>query len=97
MINDCLPDMSGLDVCALLKNCLVQAVIYVVTDNYDQAIEREARICGATLFGCKPIQPDMICQLMSQNRKSINGRRTFILQVRARPPNNNKVRSGSGW
>ncbi|MGD0382945.1 MAG: response regulator [Thermoguttaceae bacterium] len=86
MVNDYLPDMSGLDVCALLKNYLVQAVIYVVTDNYDQAIEREARICGAALFGCKPIQPDLISQLTVQNRKHVNGRRTFNLQTRARPP-----------
>ena len=90
MVNDYLPDMSGLDVCALLKNYLVQAVIYMVTDNYDQAIEREARICGA-LFGCKPLQPDLIRQLTVQNRRSVNGRRMFNLQTRARPPTKTKA------
>ena len=77
MVNDFLPDMSGLDVCALLKNYLVEVVIYMVTDNYDQAIEREARICGVALFGCKPVQPDLISQLTVQNRKFKNssGRR----------------------
>lgn len=91
MVNDFLSDMSGLEVCALLKNYLVQAVIYVVTDNYDQAIEREARICGAAMFGCKPFQPDLISQLTVQNRKYLNGRRTFNLQTRARPPTKPKV------
>jgi putative two-component system response regulator len=91
MVNDILPDMSGLEVCALLKNYLVQAVIYVVTDNYDQAIEREARICGAALFGCKPLQADWISQLTVQNRKFVNERRTFNMQTRARLPAKTKA------
>jgi CheY-like chemotaxis protein len=81
MVNDFLPDMSGLDVCALLKGYLVHAVIYIVTDNYDQAIEREARIRGAMLFECKPIPPELIDHVTKRNRHSINGRRTFNPQT----------------
>src|SRR3989304_818836 len=60
MVNTQLPDMSGLDLCTMLKSQLVLGVIYVVTDEYNEQIEREARICGATLFGCKPVQPGWI-------------------------------------
>ncbi|MGD0653937.1 MAG: response regulator [Thermoguttaceae bacterium] len=86
MVNSHLLDMSGLDVCALLKSRLAQPVIYVVTDNYDQAIEREARIRGAALFGCKPICTELISQLTVQNRKPVNGRRKLSPQAMARPP-----------
>ena len=86
VVNNHLLDMSGLDVCALLKIRLAQPVIYMVVDEYNQAIEREARIRGAALFGCKPIQTELISQLTVQNRKPVNGRRKFCPQAMARPP-----------
>jgi DNA-binding response OmpR family regulator len=57
MINDHLPDMSGLDLCDMIKSRSVQMAIYVVTDEYNQANEQEARIRGAAMFCCKPVQP----------------------------------------
>jgi CheY-like chemotaxis protein len=86
MVNNHLLDMSGLDVCALLKSRLAKPVIYMVADEYDQEIEREARIRGAVIFGCKPLQPELISQLTVQNRKPVNGRRTLSPQAMARPP-----------
>jgi DNA-binding response OmpR family regulator len=74
MVNDYLTDMSGLEVCALLKSCLDQPVIYMVTDKYSQAIEREARICGVALFGCKPVQKEWIIHFKTrQNGKTLHG------------------------
>ncbi len=51
-----LPDMSGLDLCAMLKARLSRPVIYIVSDDYRAEDERAARARGASLFGCKPVQ-----------------------------------------
>ena len=51
-----LPDMSGLDLCAMLKSRLSRPAIYVVSDDYRAEDERAARARGASLFGCKPVQ-----------------------------------------
>ena len=56
VINTALPDMSGLDLCAMLKAQLSQPVIYVVTDDYCAEEERAARARRASFFGCKPVQ-----------------------------------------
>jgi DNA-binding response OmpR family regulator len=70
VVNDYLPDMSGLELCALLKSCLDQSVIYMVTDKYSQAIERDARNCGVALFVCKPVQQEWIIHFKTrQNGK----------------------------
>jgi CheY-like chemotaxis protein len=55
VLNTVLPDMSGFDLCAMLRNCWPRSVIYVVTDDYSAAEERTARISGATLFACKTL------------------------------------------
>jgi DNA-binding response OmpR family regulator len=62
LINIQLPDMSGLDLCSMLKN-QADCVIYLVTDCYNEKIEREARIRGAALFVCKPAQAEWIDHL----------------------------------
>jgi CheY-like chemotaxis protein len=51
-----LPDMTGLELCQILKARLSRPVIYVVTDDYCAADERAARARGASLFGCKPAE-----------------------------------------
>jgi CheY-like chemotaxis protein len=51
-----LPDMSGLELCELLKTRLCRPVIYAVSDEYCAEDERAARARGASLFGCKPVQ-----------------------------------------
>jgi DNA-binding response OmpR family regulator len=63
MINFQLPDMSGLDLCSMLKDQL-NSVIYIVTDHYNEEIEREARIRGAAMFGCKPARVEWIEHLL---------------------------------
>lgn len=68
LINIQLPDMSGLDLCSMLKNQL-DSVIYMVTDSYDEKIEREARIRGAAMFECKPPHPKWIDHLLFMKSK----------------------------
>jgi DNA-binding response OmpR family regulator len=65
VINPVLPDMSGLDLCTMLRGHLARPVIYVIADRYRADDERAARIRGAALFGCKPVQMkwfDMWCR-----------------------------------
>ncbi len=57
VINTVLPDMSGMDLCGTLKGRYPRPSIYIVTDAYRIEDERAARVCGISLFGCKPIQP----------------------------------------
>jgi response regulator RpfG family c-di-GMP phosphodiesterase len=63
LINIQLPDMSGLDLCSMLKNQL-DCVIYLVTDCYNEKFEREARIRGAAMFETKPVQAKWINHLL---------------------------------
>ena len=51
-----LPDMSGLELCQMLRARLSWPVIYVISDGYRAEDERAAWACGASLFGCKPVQ-----------------------------------------
>ena len=56
VINTVLADMSGVDLCRMLKDRSLPPVIYMVADVYHVEDERAARCCGVSLFGCKPIQ-----------------------------------------
>jgi DNA-binding response OmpR family regulator len=56
VINTVLSDMSGIDLCAMLKALSPPPIIYMVTDAYRVEEERAARCCGVSLYGCKPIQ-----------------------------------------
>ena len=56
VIHVALPDMSGLDLWAMLRSHSPGSVIYMVTDEYRAEDERVAWGRGAALFGCKPIQ-----------------------------------------
>ena len=51
-----LPDMSGLELCEMLRARLGRPTIYVVGDEYRPEDERAARARGASLFGCKPVE-----------------------------------------
>ena len=55
VIHVALPDMSGLDVCAMLRDRRPEAVVYMVADEYSEADERAARTGGASLFMSKPL------------------------------------------
>jgi DNA-binding response OmpR family regulator len=52
-------DRSGLDLTAMLKDHWPQSVIYVVADKYCVEDEQAAWTCGASLFVCKPVLPDV--------------------------------------
>jgi DNA-binding response OmpR family regulator len=56
VINAVLADMSGVDLCRMLKGRSPPPVIYIVTDAYRVEDERAARCCGVSLFACKPVQ-----------------------------------------
>ncbi len=51
-----LPDMTGLELCTMLRARLCRPAIYIVSDEYSVEDERAARTHGASLFGCKPVQ-----------------------------------------
>ncbi len=53
-----LPDISGLDLCAMVNDRWPQSVVYVVADEFCPEEERAARTCGASFFTCKPVQAD---------------------------------------
>jgi DNA-binding response OmpR family regulator len=63
VVNAVLVDMSGIDLCSMLRNRSTPATVYVVTDAYRAADEQAARICGASLFGCKPMQAEWFSTL----------------------------------
>jgi response regulator RpfG family c-di-GMP phosphodiesterase len=79
MINIQLPDMSGLDLCSMLKSQL-DSVIYMVTDSYDEKQERDSRIRGAAMFECKPPQAKWIDRLLFMRNKYS---RNFICDKKA--------------
>ena len=56
VINAVLADMSGTDLCWMLKSRSPPPAIYIVTDAYRVEDERAARCCGVSLFGCKPVR-----------------------------------------
>jgi DNA-binding response OmpR family regulator len=56
VINAVLADMSGTDLCCMLKSRCPPPAIYMVTDAYRVEDERAARCCGVSMFGCKPVQ-----------------------------------------
>ena len=56
LINIDLPDMSGLDLLALVRSRDPGAACILVGDTYSEAEELSARQLGATFYGCKPPQ-----------------------------------------
>jgi DNA-binding response OmpR family regulator len=58
VVNTVLPDISGIDICNMLRSRSPPPGFYVVTDAYRPEEERAARICGAALFGCKPARAE---------------------------------------
>ena len=63
IVNVELPDMSGFDLCAMLKTHSLGATVYMVTDNYHPRDERTAWARGATLFGVKPVHTSWLERL----------------------------------
>jgi len=55
VVNTVLSDIPGIDVCNMLRSRSPPPTFCVVTDAYRPEEERAARMCGAALFGCKPV------------------------------------------
>jgi DNA-binding response OmpR family regulator len=55
VVNVVLVDISGIDLCGMLRSRSPPPAVYMVTDAYRAEDERAARAAGAAMFGCKPI------------------------------------------
>ena len=74
VVNTVLPDLSGIDLCSMLRDRSPRPAVFVVADVCRAEDERAARGCGATLFGCKPVpvewfdflQNPIVCETESQ-------------------------------
>jgi DNA-binding NarL/FixJ family response regulator len=62
IINLDLPDMSGLDLFSMLRSRFPTSPVYIVGDDYHPEQERAARMSGASLYFCKPIQQEWLDQ-----------------------------------
>jgi DNA-binding response OmpR family regulator len=58
VINVALPDMSGIDLCGMLRSRSPSPRIFSVTDVYRAEDEKAAWIGGAALFCCKPVRAE---------------------------------------
>jgi DNA-binding response OmpR family regulator len=54
LVNMKLPDSRGSDLLAALRGRNRRAVVYLVSDWYSPEEELEARMCGASMYLCKP-------------------------------------------
>jgi DNA-binding response OmpR family regulator len=57
VINMQLPDISGAELCQMIKSQSPWAVVWLLTDDYRPEDERAAWLAGAALFRPKPIDP----------------------------------------
>jgi len=73
MINTKLPDLSGLELCGIVKSSHLPQVVCVVADACDVEAEREARIRGASLFVCKPLDARLLEGLVDHLCRRLNG------------------------
>ena len=60
IINLDLPDMSGVDLLSMLRTRFPTSPVYLVGDDYHPEQERAARMSGASLYFCKPLQPEWL-------------------------------------
>jgi len=56
VVNVELPDLSGLELCEMLRARDRKATIYLVTDQYHPDDERQAWLRGASMFRAKPAE-----------------------------------------
>jgi FixJ family two-component response regulator len=57
LINFELPDMSGVELCNVLKARLLRSVVFVVANDYDTGVEIAVLSSGLAQFTCKPLDP----------------------------------------
>ena len=66
IINLDLPDMSGLDLYSMLRSRFPTSPVFLIGDSYDPQEERAARMTGASLYFCKPLQQEWIDETRAQ-------------------------------
>jgi len=66
VVNVELPDMSGLEVCEMLRARTPSATVCVVADRYRPEDERRAWLRGATLFCAKPFERHWLADLAAE-------------------------------
>ena len=57
VVNVSLPDMSGLELCRMSRE-RGPVHVFLIADRYSENDERAARVFGAALFACKPVQAE---------------------------------------
>jgi DNA-binding response OmpR family regulator len=60
IFNTVLDDMSGLDLCAMVKALLPDSAVYLVADEYSAQEELAAWANGASFFACKPARSEWL-------------------------------------
>lgn len=73
LINTKLPDLSALELCGMLRNSHLPQAVCVVADACDADAERGARIRGASLFLCKPLDAGWLEGLIDRLLRRPNG------------------------
>ena len=68
VINVQLPDISGAELCQMIKSQNAAAVVYLLTDEYRPEDERAAWLAGAALFRPKPIDPAWFERITERHR-----------------------------
>jgi DNA-binding response OmpR family regulator len=64
-----LSDMSGSELCSLLKSRTPQAPVYLVADEPSVELERAAWHSRASMFGCKPAHAEWFSHWLAHERK----------------------------
>ena len=73
LINSHLPDMTGVELLALVRSRDPGAACMLVGDNYCEKDELSARQLGATFYGCKPPQVEWLRALPVARKPSDRG------------------------
>lgn len=70
LVNMRLDDISGPDLLAMLRWLNPGVPVYLVSDDYSEQDEVEARCAGAELYLCKPLEPSWLTAAMMQQHAS---------------------------
>ncbi len=66
MVNFQLPDMTGLELCELLRGRLIQTPVLVVSNSYDSDSERSVLETGWLHYVCKPLENTWLKYLLQE-------------------------------
>ena len=75
IVNCSLPDLSGTDLCQMLKSRDARSVVYLLADEYSAEQEQAARLAHANLFGVKPAHQQWLSDWLAHWRAHAPARR----------------------